>query len=99
MADRVIWSPLAEKDLDEILNYLIINWNTHTTIKFLDKIEKVITQILKNPNQFPLVNKGLEIRKCVVTKHNTLFYRSHDNIIHILRLYDVRQNPDKLMFE
>ncbi|NOQ25673.1 MAG: type II toxin-antitoxin system RelE/ParE family toxin [Bacteroidales bacterium] len=71
----IIWSPLAEKDLSNILEYLSKNWNQKVIIRFLNKVDLVIDQISKVPNQYPLINKKLQVRKCVVTKQNTLFYR------------------------
>lgn len=99
MANQIVWSPLAENDLLQILDYLQENWNEEVTITFLEIIENLISQIGKNPKQFPLINKGKQIRKCVLTKHNTLFYRYSKNTIAILRIFDSRQNPDKLIFE
>ena len=47
---------------------------------------------------FPLINESLQIRKCVVTKHYSIFYRETNSRIEILRLYDTRQNPENLKF-
>ncbi|MBN1340246.1 MAG: hypothetical protein JXA03_13030 [Bacteroidales bacterium] len=58
MPKPIIWSPLSEKDVDSILDYLQKNWD----IKVVQK-------------QFPIVHKRLKVRKCVITKHNALFYR------------------------
>jgi plasmid stabilization system protein ParE len=57
-----------------------------------------LAQIKNNPELFPLINSELQIRKCVVTKHNSIFYRETNSRIEILRLYDTRQNPDNLIF-
>ena len=35
----------------------------------------------------------------VIAKYNTLFYRETKTQIEILRIYDTRQDPDKLTFE
>ena len=40
----------------------------------------------------------MNIRKCVVSKHNTLYYRNRRNCIELLRIYDNRQNPDHEVF-
>ncbi len=98
MPKDIIWSPLAEKDLENILEYLAANWNQKVIVRFLIKIDFVSSQIAKSPQQFPLINKKFQVRKCVVTKQNTLFYREKETRIEILRLYDTRQNPRKLKF-
>ncbi len=98
MLREIIWSPLAEKDLENILEYLADNWNQKVIKHFLNKIDTIINQIAKVPNQFPIINRKLQVRKCVVTKQNTLFYREIERKIEILRLYDTRQDPKRLKF-
>ncbi len=98
MRKEIIWSPLAEEDLGNILEYLAENWNQKVIIRFLNKIDLVTDQITKVPNQYPIINRKLQVRKCVVTKQNTLFYRENEKRIEILRLYDTRQDPKKLKF-
>jgi plasmid stabilization system protein ParE len=99
MPREIIWSPLADEDLGDILEYLAKEWNQEVIIRFLRKIDLVTNQIAKLPNQFPIINRKLGVRKCVVTKQNTLFYRENEKKIEILRLYDTRQDPKKLRFK
>ncbi len=99
MAKQVVWSPLSEGDLEVVLDYLQNEWNTTVVNNFLERIENLIGQITQNPKQFPLVNKKRKIRKCVITKHNTLFYRENKDFIEMLRLFDTRQNPKKRKYE
>ncbi len=98
MHREIVWSPLADRDIENILEYLNKNWNQKVIIRFLNKINIATKQILKNPHQYPIINKKLQVRKCVVTKQNTLFYRNTEKTIEILRLYDTRQDPEKLKF-
>ena len=99
MAKPVIWSPLSENDLEKILEYLLKNWSKQVILRFLDEIEKLIEQIANHPKQFPLVNKKRKVRKCVISKHNTIFYREHKGAIELLRIFDNRQNPQKKKYE
>lgn len=98
MPKQIIWSPGSEKDLEIILDYLDNEWDNNVAVKFLDLIEDLVEQISINPRQFPLIHKKLNIRKCVITKHNTLFYRNRIGQVELLRIYDTRQDPDKLSF-
>lgn len=99
MSKSIIWSPLSEKDLEQILGYLKTNWNLMVDNQFINITEQSINQIAKNPKQYPLINRKLRIRKVVLTKHNSLFYRESKNHIDILRIYDTRQDPYKLKFK
>ena len=98
MPKRIIWSPLAESDLSNILDYLDQNWEKKVTTNFIDLTDNFIYQISINPKQFPYINKSKGIRKCVLTKHNTLFYRDKRSTVEILRIYDTRQDPNTLTF-
>lgn len=98
MAKRIIWSPAAEEDLELITSYLFKNWNDKVVNSFLDKLENSILLLSQFPLMFPCINREYGIHKCVVTKHNTLFYRLKKDHVELLRLFDTRQDPDKLKF-
>ena len=98
MPKHITWSPLAEHDLSIILNYLDQNWGKKVAADFIDLTESFIIQISINPKQFPFIHIRKGIRKCVLTKHNTLFYRDKRSTVEILRIYDTRQDPNTLSF-
>jgi plasmid stabilization system protein ParE len=99
MPKPIMWSPQSEKDLGKILDYLAVKWDASVSIKFLDIIDSLVSQISGNPKQYPLIHKQLNIRKCVITKHNSLYYRNRKSFIEMLRIYDNRQDPEKLEFK
>ena len=98
MAKPIVWSRLAEHDYAGILKYLNENWDEKVVFLFLGLTENILRQISENPRQFPLIYKKRKIRKCVLTRHNTIFYRDNKTQIDILRVYDTRQDPEKLTF-
>lgn len=95
----IIWSPMADFDLDQILDYLAKTWEPSVSLSFLDELEKCLDVIGKSPKAFPLFYAPQKIRRCVVTKQNSLFFKEYTNYIAVLRLYDTRQDPDDLGFE
>lgn len=99
MPKPIIWSPLSEGDFAQILEYLNENWDNNVAINFIDLTESILKQIASNPRQFPIIYKKEKIRKCVLTKHNTLFYRDKKTQVEILRIYDTRQDPNNLTFK
>lgn len=98
MPKPIIWSPLSERDFESILGYLQHNWDDRVVQSFIEITDKLINQIAINPKLFPIIHEKKRIRKCVLTKHNTLFYRERKDHIDILRIYDTRQDPLKLKF-
>ena len=98
MNKQIKLSPLAKRDFAVILEYLDLNWNAKVTNNFIDMFQECLKRISYDANLFSYFRKDLNIRKCIVTKHNTLYFRESINEIQVLRIYDVRQNPDKLKF-
>ena len=99
MSKQVVWSPLSESDFAKILKYLNENWDEKVTNQFIDLIENILEQISINPRQFPVIYIKEKIRKCVLTKHNSMFYRDSNTQVDILRIYDTRQDPNTLTFK
>lgn len=99
MAKQIIWSPSSESDFEDILDYLSEHWESKVVFKFIEIVNELVEQIALNPKQFPVIQKKYKIRKCVITKHNTLYYRERRNYVDILRIYDNRQDPKKLRFK
>jgi len=98
MGRKVIWSPASEKDFEAILEYLQSRWTYRVISIFINKEDDNISLIVEDPKIFPIINEKLQIRKSVITKHNTLYYRINKQNIEIVRLFDSRQNPHKLNF-
>ena len=92
----VIWSPSAQNDLENIADYLIHDWSIKVVTTFLERLNRIIEQIRVNPGQYPLIHRTLDVRKCILTKHNKLYYRIKSKQIEIIRIFDTRQDPDKL---
>ncbi len=99
MALVVRWSKEAEDTFNEILDYLVDNWTEKEIKDFVRKSHKVIGQIVNNPYQFK-ASSYQEIRKAVITKHNSLLYfvNEEDEVIDLYTFWDNRQNPKKLKY-
>jgi plasmid stabilization system protein ParE len=75
MPKNVIWSPSAKKDFSKVLEYLSENWNIKIANEFIELTFNFVQQISINPKLFQIISKNEKIRKCVLNKQNTLFYR------------------------
>jgi len=98
MTRAIVWSPLSKQDFLTLLEYLKENWDDKVVQGFIKIVDSSLVQISRNPGQFPVIYREKEIRKCVLTKHNSLYYRYGEDFIEILRMYDNRQDPKKLVF-
>jgi plasmid stabilization system protein ParE len=91
---HVTISQRAQNNLNNLLHYLEVNWSVRIKSEFLERLIKVISFIKENPYLFPISDFGQDVRRCMITKHNALYYRIKTNEIEIITIHDVRQNPD-----
>ncbi|WP_194976581.1 type II toxin-antitoxin system RelE/ParE family toxin [Aquiflexum lacus] len=85
---EVIWTKEADTTLGEIILHLEKEWYQKQIFNFLDRIEKLIELIKVYPYLFP-VSKTKGLRKAVINKQSSLFYKvDQDKII----IISVRSN-------
>jgi hypothetical protein len=67
-------------------------------IQFNHRTQIAINAIVKNPGIFSISATNKEIRRAVVDKNNSFFYRidTYNQKIHLLTFFDSRQDPKKL---
>ena len=99
MIRKVVISKTTEKKLDSLFNYLIEKWSIKVKNDFIEKLDYSIELIRNQPELFPESKEGKKIRKCVVTKQTTLFYRFTSKQINVITIFDTRQSPKKLKKE
>lgn len=99
MTKPVVWSTKAKQDLVRVISYLEQNWSAKVARIFLQKVDLLVKHLASNDGMFPFVQKSRGIKKCVVTKHNSILFRLNKQQIEIIRLFDTRQNPNKLSFK
>ncbi|MFA5973054.1 MAG: type II toxin-antitoxin system RelE/ParE family toxin [Lentimicrobiaceae bacterium] len=92
-------SKRAVRKLDNLLVYLEKEWSSKSKSDFINKLDRSLKQIQKLPESFPESEKMKGLRKCVVTKQTTFYFRYTDTTINIVTLFDNRQNPQSLFKE
>jgi len=92
----VYLSQNAYDQLQNIIFYLENNWSIKVRDNFLSKLDAIIETIATFPYSFPESNKILGLRKCVVSKQVTAFYRVDEvrKEIEIIAVIDNRQKLD-----
>lgn len=96
MALKVTISERAEKNLDDIMLYLEEEWSIRVRDNFRKKLIKAVEQIAKSPELFPSSAIKKNVRRCVVTKQTSLYYRISNQEIEIITIQDNRKNPQGL---
>jgi len=94
---KLIWSEEALNNLKGIVDYLEKNWTSREITKFAQLLEKQLKLIEENPYLFPNSGKSNGLRKSVLSKQTTIYYRINIQEVQIITLFDNRQNPNKLI--
>lgn len=97
MSRTLFWTAESKKTFDQNLEYLAKEWNNQIMNNFLDRVEEVLEQIIKNPQLYSLHRPADHVYKCVVHKRIILYYKIvNENHIHLLTFWNTYRHPDKL---
>lgn len=94
MAKQVTWSPRALANYFKVLEYLKVKLGQKVADSFIDKTDKIISQISSESILFKKSNVN-GAHEVLITKHNLLIYFVKSEEIEILNIYDTRQHPKK----
>lgn len=93
---KVKWTLIAAEEYQYSVDWLLKHWNEKIAIQFVDAVENKIALLKK----FPLLgNPSSSIagcRKTLVPPYHILLYKTENETIEIIRLFDGRQNPEKI---
>lgn len=95
MEKKIIITKRFRNNTLRVYQYLLKEFSTKTAYRFLDRLEKRIGFIAKNPEIGKASVKRKNIRSVLFTPHNQIFYRYQNKTIEILCLFDMRRNPKK----
>jgi plasmid stabilization system protein ParE len=96
MAKEVVLTPTVEENYEAILDYVFKNFGGIVTNNFINRFWEACLLISETLEIYPFSSKSKQVRKCVVTKHNTIYFNEYTNFIRITVIFDNRQDPDKL---
>jgi plasmid stabilization system protein ParE len=90
---KIIWSDEALTNLKNIIEYLERKWTEKEISNFAQLLDKQLQRIENNPFLFPETDTSNGIRKSVLSKQTSIYYRIVKFEIRIITLFDNRQNP------
>ncbi len=95
---KIDWTDEALNALELTLNYLEINWTDRELKQFSRNLEKTLRIISNHPEGFPQSFKNEAIRRCILSKQTTIYYKVMTDKILIISLFDNRQDPQKNLY-
>ena len=96
---KVYFSPLAEKKLSLLLDFVEREWSKKERNELLEKILSSFQRVATYPESSPKSQSFTSLHKCVLSKHTSYFYRFNSDELEIITVFDNRQNPEKIEVE
>lgn len=91
---KIIVTASAEADLQQIIEFLEESWSLELAIRFINSYYEKLDLIESMPGVGFLSVKDSKVRKVKIDKHNVICYETGIEAITILRILDMRSNPD-----
>ena len=91
---KILWTEHALNELSHTYEYLELHFTDRELKKLSSELDRTLHLISQNPYLFP-VSELKGVRRIVIKKHNTIYFREKENCIEILSFFSNRQNPNK----
>lgn len=91
---KILWTEHALIELADTYEYLEVRFTERELKKLSAEIEKTLELISINPKLFPL-SESRGVRRVIIKKFNTMYYRENKGYVEILSFFSNRQNPNK----
>ena len=82
--------------MDDLLDYLTLKFSLNVRNKFVQKLDGFVKIISEDPETFKKSDLNSNLRKCVISKQTTVYYKFNQKQINFLSIFDTRQNPSKI---
>lgn len=98
MALKIIWSSLAQRKRKEILSY----WSKrNASDAYSKKLNALFIEAVRQLAKFPFIGRTSDMDgvRVKIVREYLLFYEVSDIAIHILTIWDSRQDPDEIKLD
>lgn len=99
MAFTIIWTEIATEDFLDIVNYLESEWSERISENFIIDCYAKLDLLAHTPMIGPKSNTYPNVRRILITKHIALYYKIELTEVTLLNFFDLRQSPERNLFE
>ncbi len=96
---KIVLTKYARENLTKILKYIEDNWSVLDRKNFVNNLDNMLNIISDHPYLCVESKIFPGIRRCTLSKQNSLYYKINNDKIIVLMIYDNRQNPDDIQKE
>jgi plasmid stabilization system protein ParE len=93
MSVPIEWTKEADETFEIIVELLDSVWGTKETTKFIKRVNQLLFTIREQPFIFKFSEINLDIKKALISKQTSFFYKIEKDRIIILYFWDNRQEP------
>lgn len=93
MQFNAIFTNEADDTFDSIGNQILERWGESELFKFRVRVYDIVEKLSRSPFMFQAVEGSAEIRKAVIHKNCSVFYKINGQKITLLFFWDNRQEP------
>ncbi len=95
MTKQVRFSLRAKQEEIELLEYIQNRFGNSKAKEVYERIEGIILKIVISPEMYPSSKKKEHLRKAVLSKQTSMYYRINENVIEIVSFRANRKNSEK----
>ncbi len=96
---EVRWTKIAANEFEATIDWLLKNRSSAIAVNFRDDVWNKIQRLRKQPfigRQSAMIQN---CRQTIVLPYHIIIYKIFDEHIEVIRVFDARQNPNKLIIK
>lgn len=100
MEEQIViqWRSKALLQVESTVRFLTERGAIEASDAFLDDVKSAAARVAQSPNIGRLEKKDGEVRSWPIDRHRRLIYSVKANVLVVLQVWDMRQDPGKLKF-
>ena len=93
---RLRWSEESLQNLDDIIDDIYGKWSEREVQKFKKKLVHLLDLIVSNPLLFPASIQNPDLRKAVLSKQSTVFYKIEKDVVYVSYIHINKRDPGRI---
>lgn len=93
MISEVVYTETYKITLTAVITHVENDYGTLVANKLLNRIDRIVEKIIKNPNLYQAIPVDPRFRRAVISSQSSLVYEVTQTKIILLYIFDNRQDP------
>lgn len=93
---HIQYSQRARFEYKDLIKYVVQKFGLDKATRIDNLFERIIFQISVNPKMYPIFDRKRKIRRCVISKQTSLYYRVSGKYLELISFRGNLMNPNKI---